>query len=140
MKYQRSLIQLAESEGVSDRVKFVGHLVDPVPLYQASDVNVLPSIWAEPCSLGLFESLACGVPKVASRIGGNPEILTGEFEDYLFAPGNEKEMAECLDRACQWRGKDPTLGARCRQHVLNYFSYEKMVDGIEKNLLDLVIS
>lgn len=136
MNYLRSLIQLAESQGISDQVQFVGHLTNPVSLYQASDVNVLPSVWNEPCSLGLFESLACGIPKIASRIGGNPEILTEEFADFLFTPDDEQDLANRLDRALAWREKDPSLGARCRQHVLDYFSYEKMIDGIEKNLLE----
>jgi glycosyltransferase involved in cell wall biosynthesis len=140
MKYLRSLIQLAESEGVRDPVRFVGHLADPVSLYQASDVNVLPSIWHEPCSLGLFESLACGVPKVASRMGGNPEILTEEFAHYLFEPGNEQDLANCLDRVINWKEKDPTLGTRCRQHILDHFTVEKMIDGIEKILLELAIA
>jgi len=140
MKYVQSLMQLAEAQGVSEHIQFVGHLADPVSLYQASDVNVLPSIWNEPCSLGLFESLACGVPKVASRIGGNPEILTEEFADYLFAPGDEKDLAERLDRVIDWREKDSALGIRCRQYVLNHFSHEKMLDGIEKNLIELAIA
>ncbi|GAP99188.1 glycosyltransferase family 4 protein [Leptolyngbya sp. NIES-2104] len=140
MNYLRSLTQLADSQDVSDQVQFVGHLANPISLYHASDVNVLPSIWSEPCSLGLFESLACSVPKVASRIGGNPEILAGEFDDYLFEPGNAEDLAECLDRVIDWREKDPTLGIQCRQYVSDYFSYEKLIDGIEKNLLELVIS
>jgi glycosyltransferase involved in cell wall biosynthesis len=137
MNYLKSLIELAETLGISDRVKFLGHLADPVSLYQASDVNVLPSIWNEPCSLGLFESLACGVPKVASRIGGNPEILTHEFADLLFEPGNEQDLAEKLDRILDWRTEDPSLGGRCRQHVSKYFTYENMVKGIEENLINL---
>lgn len=140
MNYLRSLTQLADSQNVPNQVEFVGHLTNPISLYHASDVNVLPSIWSEPCSLGLFESLACGVPKVASRIGGNPEILSGEFSDYLFEPGNAEDLAECLDRVLDWREKDPTLGIRCRQYVSDYFSDEKLIDGIEKNLLELVIS
>ncbi|BAS54443.1 group 1 glycosyl transferase [Leptolyngbya boryana NIES-2135] len=137
MNYLRSLIELAETFGIRDRVKFLGHLTDPVSLYQASDVNVLPSIWNEPCSLGLFESLACGVPKVASRIGGNPEILTHEFADLLFEPGNEQDLAEKLDRILDWRTEDPSLGSRCRQHISQYFTHENMVNGIEKSLFDL---
>lgn len=137
MSYLRSLIRLADQLEVGDRVKFVGYLADPVSLYQASDINVLPSIWNEPCSLGLFESLACGVPKVASRIGGNPEILTHEFAKYLFEPGDDHDLAEKLDRLLDWRTQDSTLGSRCRQHVLTYFTYENMVKGIEKNLLEL---
>lgn len=134
-EYERSLVQLVEELGVGDRVKFVGHLTDPVSLYQASDVNVLPSIWNEPCSRGLFESLSCGVPKVASRIGGNPEVLSGEFDQYLFTPNDAQDLADRLAQTVDWRDRDPDLGMRCRQHALNHFSRKSMIDRIENTLI-----
>lgn len=137
-EYQRSLEQLAAHLGVSDRVKFVGYLADPIELYQASDVSVLPSVWNEPCSRGLFEALACGVPKVASRIGGNPEILGDEFKSMLFTPGDAQDLADRLTKIMHWREKDPQLAERCRQYVLEHFSDEKMIAGIESSLLNAI--
>ena len=134
-QYQRSLEQLAAELGIRDRIEFVGHLADPVTLYQASDVNVLPSVWNEPCSRGLFESLACGVPKIASRIGGSPEILSHEFESMLFTPGDVEDLTRCLTQIMHWRTTNPTLEKRCRQHIINHFSNEKMMNEIEQILL-----
>ncbi len=130
-KYQQSLAALACELGVSNRIQFLGHLADPVPLYQASDVSVLPSTWNEPFGRSIIESLACGTPVVASRVGGIPEILAGEFDQYLATPGDAEDLATHLAQVIHWRQQDPNLGERCRQQVLNRFTYGKMIDGIE---------
>ncbi|MEM3030618.1 MAG: glycosyltransferase family 4 protein [Candidatus Micrarchaeia archaeon] len=45
--------------------------------YAAADFFVLPSVW-EPCAVVLLEALASGKPVVATRVGGNPEIVSKE--------------------------------------------------------------
>lgn len=133
--YQESLEQLVNDLGIEKYVSFLGHVTNVVSLYQVSDVTVLPSVWSEPFGRTIIESMACGTPVVASRIGGIPEILTGEFQSGLFEPGNEQELATTLNRIMNWRDSNPQLGLRCREHVSSKFSYDRMIDGIEKNLL-----
>jgi glycosyltransferase involved in cell wall biosynthesis len=79
--------------------------------------------------------MACSTPVVASRTGGIPEILTGEFQNWLFEPGNEQDLLDKLTGIINWRETAPQLGERCREHVLDKFCPEKMVDSIEKVLL-----
>ncbi|MGI0483916.1 glycosyltransferase family 4 protein [Pantanalinema rosaneae CENA516] len=136
--YQSRLEQLVNDLGLPDRVTFLGHVSDPRSLYQISDVTVVPSLWAEPFGRVVIEAMACGTPVVASHTGGIPEILTGEFRDYLVAPGNEPDLAKTLAQVLNWRATKPDLGQRCRDHVLQQFSLEKMVDGIEKVLVKVV--
>lgn len=135
MEYQRSLQQLAVDCGVGDEVKFLGHIADTPKLFQASDITVLPSLWEEAFGRVITESMACGVPVVASRVGGIPEVLTGEFQEYLVQPGDEQVLAEALQRTLHWRVKQPELGDRCRQHVLKHFSIDRMVEGLEEVLV-----
>ena len=135
MKYQRSLEQLTRDLGISDRVQFLGHLSNPVSLYQASDISVLPSTWSEAFGRSIIESLACGTPVVASRVGGIPEILTGEFAANLVTAGDEKALAKRISEVIHWRETDPDLGQRCSDHVANEFSLESMISGVEKTLL-----
>ena len=133
--YKLSLEQLAIDLGIEKFVKFLGHVSNPVPLYQASDVTVLPSIWSEPFGRTIIESMACGTPVVASQIGGIPEILTGEFRTGLFEPGNVEDLADKLQLLICWRDKDQFWGEKCRQHVLSKFSLNKMIDAVEQTLL-----
>lgn len=137
-EYKSSLEQLVHDLEITDAVEFLGHVDNTAAVYQVSDVSVLPSLWSEPFGRAVTESMACGTPVVASRTGGIKEILTGEFQDRLFEPGNEYQLAAALKEIIYWRSQDPTLGEHCRNHVLSYFTLEKMVEGIEQVLLQMV--
>ncbi|XWK86838.1 MAG: glycosyltransferase family 4 protein [Phormidium sp.] len=137
-KYKQSLHQLVKDLGIEEFVSFLGHVSNPASVYQVSDVVVLPSIWSEPGARVVFESMACATPMVASRVGGNPEVLSGEFQNQLFEPGDEQSLADTLIKNMYWRDNNPQLGQRCRQHILNNFTLERLVDGIEKSLLKVV--
>lgn len=136
-KYQRSLEQLVASLGLDDRVCFLGHLENPIPLYQLSDVTVLPSIESEPFGRSVIESMACGTPALGSRTGGIPEILSGEFAPFLFEANHPEALAQALLQVSAWQETDPQLGQRCRSHVMQHFTIEKTVDGIEQILTQL---
>jgi glycosyltransferase involved in cell wall biosynthesis len=74
---EAKLRRLAESLGVSDRVRFLGHVPhrDLAAIYSAADMLVLASSregWANV----LLEAMACGTPVVASNIWGTPEVVT----------------------------------------------------------------
>lgn len=137
-KYKKSLEHLSIDLGIEKYVSFLGHITNSASVYQVSDVTVIPSVWSEPCPRTIFESMACGTPVVASRIGGIPEILTGEFQGGLFEPRNEQALSDTLNRVMNWRNTDPQLGERCREHILSKFTLDKLVDGIEKSLLMVV--
>jgi glycosyltransferase involved in cell wall biosynthesis len=71
-----ALRRLAEESGVADRVRLLGR-VEPERMrlaYSAADCVVLAS-WREGMPNVLLESLACGTPVVATRVGGCPEIV-----------------------------------------------------------------
>jgi len=135
VRYEQSLMQLAKALQIEDRVIFAGHVSDPVNLYRASDVVVLPTRVSEAFGRVLVEAMACGIPAVASRIGGIPEILTGEFETGLFEAGNPGHLSEVLDKMLRWRRNDPGLGGRCREHIVDHFNLEATIRGIEAVLL-----
>jgi glycosyltransferase involved in cell wall biosynthesis len=104
---------------------------DVLPLIQMADVAVVPSVWSEPFSRSVIEPLACGVPVIASQVGGNPEILTGWLSDYLVPPGNVEALAERIATLDGWRKSDPDLGVRCREAVVERLSLGREVDSVE---------
>lgn len=137
-EYRESLKQLSIELGIEKHVDFLGHVLNTTSLYQMSDITVLPSLWAEPFGRVIIESMACGTPVVASRVGGIPEILTGEFQSGLFEPGNVQDLSDTLSSVMNWKDKSPYLSEKCRVHVLHKFGLDRMVDGVEKVLLKLV--
>jgi len=137
-KYQRSLQDLAANLGIANCVEFLGHVAEPRSVYQASDLTVIPSLNSEPFGRTVIESMSCGVPVLGSKIGGIPEILTGEFAEGLFVSGNAESLLSKLEELINWRQTDPGLGERCRHHVVTNFSLEKTIEGVEKVFLEVV--
>ncbi len=107
---------------------------DVLALIQAADVAVVPSLWPEPLSRSVMEPLACGVPVVATRVGGNPEILTGWLAEYLVEPHDVGGLAGRIVSLHGWRRSDPGLGERCRNEAEARLSLDSEIDAVESAL------
>jgi glycosyltransferase involved in cell wall biosynthesis len=93
--------------------RFLGQRGDVPALLAAAAVFVLPSVW-EGQPLILQEALRAGVPVVATRVGGIPE-LTGEDAALLVPPGDQDRLAGAVRAVLT----DPALAARMRQAALD---------------------
>jgi len=93
--------------------RFPGHSDDVSALLGAAAVFVLPSVW-EGQPLILQEALRAGVPVVATRVGGTPE-LTGEDAALLVPPGDPDRLADAVRTVLT----DPALAAQMRQAALD---------------------
>jgi glycosyltransferase involved in cell wall biosynthesis len=107
---------------------------DVVGVYRSADITVLPTIWEEAFGRVIIESMACGIPCLASRSGGVPEILTGELGDLLFDKGNAEDLSSKIDKYVDWRLVNPEISVLCRTKVLNEFSSEVGRDRLLKVL------
>ncbi|MBW4658044.1 MAG: glycosyltransferase family 4 protein [Drouetiella hepatica Uher 2000/2452] len=134
--YQDFLHQLTHQLNITANVEFLGHVADPAEVYRSSHLVVLPSLWAEPFGRSLLEAMACGVPVVASRVGGIPEVLSGEFAQGLFCPGDAEDLAAKLRYVLDWQAQDPSLGQRCRDYVSDRFPLSQAVEGVERVMLE----
>jgi glycosyltransferase involved in cell wall biosynthesis len=136
--YLGELRAIADRLGVASAITWIAHQQDMAVLLRASDLTVVPSRWSEPFGRIVIESMACETPVVASRVGGIPEILTGEFAEWLFESGQASDLAARITRLAGWRTSDPALGRRARAHVAGSFSVDRMVDGVERALLKTI--
>ena len=82
---------------------------------------LVPNRWAEPFGLVVLEAAASGTPVVAMARGALPELVVDGETGYLVE--DVGEMAEAVGRV------DSIDGARCRKHVSDNFSVERMVTG-----------
>lgn len=86
-------MRLADALGIRKKIRFLGLVKDIVPLYGASDLLVLPSLY-EPFSNVCLEAMACGVPVLTSRINGISEILEDGLGNLIIEnPFNAEEIA-----------------------------------------------
>ena len=108
---ERSRIEAQVRElGLHAHVAFVGKMLSFVELLQAADVFLLPSE-TESFGLAALEAQSCGVPVVASEVGGLPEVITDGETGYLAPVGDVATMTAHVLRILE----DPTLHERLRQ-------------------------
>jgi glycosyltransferase involved in cell wall biosynthesis len=115
----------------------VGALANPFPVLRASNVFCLPSR-NEGFSNALIEAMGCGLPCVATRVGGNAEALEEGKSGYLVATEDADAMADRILRLL----RDPVLARRmgeaARETVRARFSMDAMMNrltGIYDELL-----
>jgi len=116
--------------GASASVRFIPMQRDVITPLHAADVVVVPSL-VEPFGRSVIEGLATGRPVVASRVGGIPEILTGQLAGLLFDSGAAQDLAKRLDGLVGWQNATPDLGLGCREHVERDFTLRRTVDQLE---------
>lgn len=88
-----SVQRLARQLGIADRVHLLGAQENVVPLLSTADLFLLPSE-QESFGLAALEAMACGVPVVASDVGGLPEVIDHGVTGFLHAAGDVDAMAE----------------------------------------------
>jgi len=112
---------LAQRLGVADRLTFVGKLSRPDLLreYARAQFFVLPSIF-EPFGIVLLEAMAAGLPVVASRVGGIPEIVQEGRTGLLVDPGNPGALAEALRLLLRDEVRRKSMGRDARERVTRY--------------------
>ena len=80
---------------LADRVRLVGRVDDARSILWALDIFVMPSL-SEGLGVALLEAMACGLPCVASRIGGIVDAVDEGRSGILVAPGDAHALARCI--------------------------------------------
>lgn len=118
------------SLGLEPRVRFLGYLDDLVPLLQHSDVFLLPSE-TESFGLAALEAMACGVPVVASDVGGLPEVIGRGEGGHLVPCGDIDGMAAAVLRLVSTRETRALAGMQARSRALANFRDGPLLDAYE---------
>ncbi len=125
-----ALEKLAGALHLRDTVRFLGHVSDVPDLLARARVFVLSSL-TEGISLTLLEAMASGLPVVATRVGGNPEVVSDGETGLLVPPRQPAALAGALVRLL----RDPDAGkdfARAgRQRAEAQFDVRRMVAQYE---------
>lgn len=116
---------LSASLGIAEQVRFLGERKDIPDILQALDVFVLPSI-AEGISNTILEAMSCGLPIIASRVGGNEELIDQNGSGVLFPAGDAAALAASLTSYREAPGRGASHGACGRERVIRLFSLERM--------------
>lgn len=126
-KYQT----LADELGIGGRVHFIGKRNDTPAILSSLDVSVLCST-SEGMSNVIMESMAAGKPVVATRVGGNPELVEDGVTGLLVPPADVSALAEAMQSLLSNTETAMALGAAGMKLVTARFTVETMVHKHEQ--------
>jgi glycosyltransferase involved in cell wall biosynthesis len=143
----------SEKADAQTAVEFPGLCADPRPLYARAGVVVLPSR-TEGMSNVMLEAMAMGRPIVATRVGGNPDLLDPDGEaarrsppppdgvwecanGILVSPENPEALARGIVRVLEDSELGRRLGAAARRHVETHCALDAVAGRYEALLREL---
>ena len=127
----RRLRRLARRVGVEDRVEFRGRLerADVPPLLRSADVVVCVP-WYEPFGIVPLEAMACGVPVVASAVGGQIDTVVHGVTGLHVPPRQPAALAEALRRLLADAKLRAALGAAGAVRARQRYSWNRVADAM----------
>jgi len=127
---ERSRLEaLARAHGIEDSVRLPGFETDIPAFLAAIDVFVLPSR-SEGQSIALLEAMAAGLPVVATRVGGIPEVVSSGTNGVLVAADDPVGLHSALRRVLGPEGRK--LGRSAQRHVAERFSWSSVARRLEE--------
>jgi glycosyltransferase involved in cell wall biosynthesis len=124
------LRQQADRLNLTNHVQFLGMVQDVPALLKQARMYVLSSI-SEGVSLTLLEAMACGLPIVATRVGGTPEVVADGVTGLLVPPRDPAALASALLRLHRDEAATQRLGRAGRDRVEQDFDIRRMVASYE---------
>jgi N-acetyl-alpha-D-glucosaminyl L-malate synthase BshA len=127
----RSRIEgMVHTMGLSEWVCFLGAQLHFLEVLENSDVFLLPSD-TESFGLAALEAMSCGVPVVASRVGGLPEVVIDGEQGFLHRVGDIAGMVGSVRRLLEDASLYQRMSTAARQWVEDKWKREPMVDRYE---------
>jgi glycosyltransferase involved in cell wall biosynthesis len=120
---QNAIVELAMKLGIRDQVRFLGFRTDMPHILNAADLFVLSSRW-EGCPMVVLESMALGIPILATNVGGVPELVEDNQTGKLIPPGNPTALANGMYELLRDRKQAECLADEGQQRLVQKFEIE----------------
>jgi glycosyltransferase involved in cell wall biosynthesis len=123
--------------GLDDSVSFIGFTTELPRVLALADLQVHPA-HIEGVPLAVCEGMAAGLPIVASRVGGLPEVLDNGASGILVPEGDEDAFAEAVLALMRDRPRAAALGTAARAFIENDYSLATAVRAVEATYDEMV--
>ena len=132
-----SLHQFVLEHGIGEYVQFRGFVHDLKKALNELDILIAPSI-QESFGLAPVEAMAMGIPVIASRVGGLPEVVLDGETGLLVPSSNSEALADAIVYLMDRPEVRQEMGKKGRERVLQKFDIDKNLKISEKMILDLL--
>lgn len=130
------LENMIRENNLQSHFTFAGMLDDINNELNGADLMIHPSRF-EPFGIAVLEGMRAGLPIVASRIGGIPEVVKEGYNAVLVEPGQPDKIAESVIDLISNREKMVTMGQNGRKRFEEDFQLNKMIDRLEQVYLSI---
>jgi glycosyltransferase involved in cell wall biosynthesis len=139
-QYEKKLREMVHELGIDDKVKFIAHIPrDKIPeLLGSFDVFLFTSIWPEPMARSVMEAMAAGLLVIGTEVGGQMEMLNDGINSLTFKAEDANGLADQIARVIMDNSLMFDLADAGQKMVVEKFTLVRMVDEIEKFLMDIV--
>ena len=138
-QYVKELHIITEKLGIENRVKFIGELQyeDVLKEYDNYYMLLVPSLWEEPFGVIILEAMSQGLPVIASKVGGIPDILENEKTGLLVPPGDSLKMAEAVKKLVDNPSLHETISRNGIKRVQEEYTNELIIEKIENYMFSV---
>jgi glycosyltransferase involved in cell wall biosynthesis len=126
------VLEIVKALDLEGNVRFVAGLDDVYPVLERSDVFCMLSR-SEGLSNAILEAMVCGLPCVATRVGGNPELVRDGENGFLVENEDDAAAARRIAQLLHSREQARAMGQRSRLLVEERFTAAKMVETLMKS-------
>lgn len=137
--YRGDIVQRVQELGLGDAVEWTGFSSDVNGELRHMDVMVLPSLFGEGMPMVVLEAMAAGVPVLASRVEGTPEVIQHGRSGLLVEPADPNALATMLGNLIDGRHDWSALRRAGYQRQVECFSDHAMASGVASVYRDALV-
>jgi glycosyltransferase involved in cell wall biosynthesis len=130
--YQREVLSLTERLNLGSHVRWQGFSQDVPSRIRELDALVLPSLFGEGMPMVVLEAMALGVPVVATKVEGTPEVVRHGIEGYLAEPRDASSLADAILKMVDDRIEWHRLSANAWERQRELFSDRAMAESVSR--------
>ncbi len=128
---RQSLENLSTQLGISEWTKFLGFQTDVRPILWAADAFVhVPTNFPEGTPNAILEAMAAGLPVIASKVGGIPEVVRDGETGLIIPPNDPKALAEALNNLRQDKTLSERLGRQAQAWAREHHDVHQLPERV----------
>ena len=115
--------------GLEDRVELLGPVDNTLEFYKSLDVYIQPS-FAEGLPNSVIEAMVCGLPVLATDIGGNRDLVDHDKEGWLFEAGDTDALTALMQRCVDDVDSLSSMGLQGRERIVAAYEISSVTDSL----------